>query len=110
MVDVAICACGIARNDCDYHKPEQQDYVVGPLVKQIDYTYQGNGVWKITSGPNVPTGGTVTITGLTFKDPANPFFTNDLDERGKYMINHPDTWPDAVKAAGLSAPWELHKT
>lgn len=108
MADMVLCACGIAKEDCDYHKPQQQDYIVGPVVKQVDLTYQGNGVWKITSDPGANSSGTVTITGLKFKDPANPFFTNDLTKRAKYMCDHPNDWEKAVKEAGLRVPWQLH--
>jgi hypothetical protein len=107
MADVRICACGIAADDCDYHKPETKDYVTFTVGQQVNWLYMGNGQWKMTSDPVSSTGGTITITGVTVVDD-NPFLTNNLTDRAEYMKSHPHTWQDDMTNAGLNAPWELH--
>jgi hypothetical protein len=48
MNQIDICPCGIAADDCDYHKPETKEYFTGtPYKGTVRYTYVGNGEWKI---------------------------------------------------------------
>jgi hypothetical protein len=80
-VTTDICLCGIARVDCDYHRPQV----------------------KVTNST------TKAIAHLNLDDPKdNPFLTNDLTKRAEYMCRHPNTYEAALKAAGLQHPWDLH--
>jgi hypothetical protein len=49
---ITICPCGIAKDDCDYHKPETKEYFAGQVYKyNFEYVYTGNGQWEIQSVP-----------------------------------------------------------
>lgn len=108
MVDVKICACGIAAADCDYHKPEEQEYISFKVETQVDYVYQGNGIWTVSLNPPPPLNTGAAAIKRSAQD--NPFLTNDMTKRADYMRANPNTWPSAVRDAGLLAPWELQKT
>lgn len=61
VIQIDVCKCGIARDDCDYHRPEQDDFTVhgeliayfpGQVYKGVEYRYvgdgvSGNGQWEI---------------------------------------------------------------
>lgn len=104
--NVKICACGIAADDCDYHKPEKQEVTTFKAETMVEYVYQGNGVWNVSLNPPPPLN---TGAAAIKRQQDNPFFTNDMTKRAEYMRANPDTWPSAVRDAGLLAPWELRK-
>jgi hypothetical protein len=52
MSTITICPCGIAKDDCDYHKPGTEEYFAGQVYKNIEYVYTGNGQWEIQSVPD----------------------------------------------------------
>lgn len=101
MADVKICACGIAADDCDYHRPAaiHDNACSGNVLRIIEGTTIE---WVSPPDPNV----TIVLPPVIT---INPFFTNDMTKRAEYMRANPDTWPSAVRDAGLLAPWELHK-
>ncbi len=41
MAEIVICLCGIARDDCEYHKPEPEtkEYFQGRVYKDVTYTF-----------------------------------------------------------------------
>jgi hypothetical protein len=100
-----ICPCGIARADCDYHKPEKQEVTTFKVETMVDYIYQGNGIWTKSTNPSAPLNTGALVVKRSIND--NPFLTNDMAARGKYIVDHPNTWQDAMKAAGLSYCSEL---
>jgi hypothetical protein len=103
-----ICLCGIARVDCDYHKPEKQEVTTFKVETMVDFVYQGNGIWTLPINPPSTLNTGATAVKRSVQD--NPFLTNDMAARGKYIVDHPNTWQDAMRAAGLSYCSELQSS